>query len=69
MMDMDKLFEQYKKWKENVAEQAKVDASEDDNIETKLFTKFAGKKIDYDIMCELENLYDEYLIEQETYDE
>lgn len=68
-MDMDKLFEQYKKWKENVAEQAKVNASEDDNIETKLFTKFVGKKLDYDIMCELENLYDEYLIEQETYDE
>ena len=66
---MDKLFEQYKKWKENVAEQAKVNASEDDNIETKLFTKFVGKKLDYDIMCELENLYDEYLIEQETYDE
>ena len=68
-MDMDKLFEQYKKWKENVEEQAKVNASEDDNIETKLFTKFVGKKLDYDIMCELENLYDEYLIEQETYDE
>lgn len=66
---MDKLFEQYKKWKENVEEQAKVNASEDDNIETKLFTKFVGKKLDYDIMCELENLYDEYLIEQETYDE
>lgn len=68
-MDMDKLFGQYKTWKENKAEQAKVDASEDDNIEVKLFTKFVGKKLDYDIMCELENLYDEYLIEQETYDE
>ncbi len=68
-MDMNKLFEQYKKWKENTEEQAKVDASEDDNIETKLFAKYIGKKLDYDIMCELENLYDEYLIEQETYDE
>ena len=68
-MDMDKLFDQYKKWKENVAEQAKVDASEDDNIEVKLFAKFIGKKLDYDIMCELENRYDEYLIDQETYDE
>ena len=68
-MDINKLFEQYKKWKENVEEQAKVDSSEDDNIEIKLFTKYIGKKLDYDIMCELENLYDEYLIEQETYDE
>lgn len=68
-MNIDKLFEQYKKWKENSAEQAKVDASEDDNIEIKLFTKYVGKKLDYDIMCELENLYDEYLIEQETYED
>lgn len=68
-MDMDKLFVQYKKWKEDTAEQAKVDASEDDNIEIKLFTKYVGKKLDYDAMCELENLYDEYLIDQETYDE
>lgn len=68
-MDMDKLFDQYKKWKDNAAEQAKVDASEDDNIEIKLFTKFIGKKLDYDMMCELENRYDEYLIDQETYDE
>lgn len=66
---MDKLFEQYKQWKSNVAEQAQVDASEDENIEMKLFAKYAGKKLDYDIICELENLYDEYLIEQETYDE
>lgn len=68
-MDMNKLFEQYKKWKNNEEEQAKVNASEDDNIEIKLFTKYIGKKLDYDIMCELENLYDEYLIEQETFDE
>ena len=32
-MDMNKLFEQYKKWKNNEEEQAKVNASEDDNIE------------------------------------
>jgi len=66
---MDKLFAQYKKWKEDTVEQAKVDASDDDNIESKLFAKYAGKKFDYDVMCELENLYDEYLIDQETYDE
>ena len=68
-MDFDKLFAQYKKWKDDAAEQAKVNASEDDNIESKLFAKYAGKKLDYDVMCELESMYDDYLIEQETYDE
>lgn len=64
-MNLEKLFEQYKKWKENEKEQALVDASEDDNVEIKLFSKHIGKKLDYDIMCELESRYDDYLIEQE----
>ena len=64
-MNLEKLFEQYKKWKENEKEQALVDASEDDNVEVKLFSKYIGKKLDYDIMCELESRYDDYLIEQE----
>ena len=64
-MDMNKLFEQYKKWMQNPAEQAKVDASPDEAAEIKLFAKYVGKKLDYDVICELENLYDEYLIEQE----
>ena len=68
-MDINKLFEKYKNWKENEAEQRKVDESTDDNIEIKLFTAYVGKKLDYDVMCELENLYDEYLIDQETFDE
>jgi len=64
-MNLEKIFEQYKKWKENEEEQALVDASEDDNVEIKLFSKYIGKKLDYDIMCELESRYDDYLIEQE----
>lgn len=66
---MDKVFAQYKKWKTIQKEQEKVEASQDDNIEMKLFSSYVGKKLDYDVMCELENLYDEYLIEQETFDE
>lgn len=68
-MNLDKLFEQYKKWKSLKSEQALVDASNDDNIEIKLFSKWVGKKLDYDIMCELDSRYDDYLIEQEEYDE
>lgn len=68
-MNIDKLFEQYLKWKSVPSEQAAVAESKDDNVEIKRFSKWVGKKLDYDVMCELDSRYDDYLIEQEEYEE
>lgn len=65
---MEQLFAQYQQWREKT-DREPINEDSDMN-DKKAFMKYAKiKRLDDDDFEELEMQYDEYLIEQETFDE